>query len=133
MTHVAQLKVRFYELDPYDHVNHANYFNYFEAARIEALESVGFGLGRMKRDGFQIVVTELTARFMRPAELGDVLTIETEVVETKRVTARWRQRMSRNEEPVAVLEVKAAITDLVGKPRRAPAEFIEALAPFRVS
>ena len=38
------IKVRFHELDPYGHVNHGVYLNYFEAARIEVLDAVGFGL-----------------------------------------------------------------------------------------
>ncbi|HYJ25139.1 MAG TPA: acyl-CoA thioesterase, partial [Acidimicrobiia bacterium] len=42
--HVSSVKVRFYELDPYDHVNHTNYFSYFETARIDYLTEMGWGL-----------------------------------------------------------------------------------------
>jgi acyl-ACP thioesterase len=42
--HTTSVKVRFYELDPYDHVNHTNYFAYFETARIEYLSELGWGL-----------------------------------------------------------------------------------------
>ncbi len=38
VTHRATIKVRFYELDPYGHVNHSVYIQYFEAARAEWLD-----------------------------------------------------------------------------------------------
>ena len=38
------LKVRYYEVDEYGHVNHANYVHYLETARIDALETVGLSL-----------------------------------------------------------------------------------------
>src|SRR5690554_2209076 len=62
--HTTSVKVRFYELDPYDHVNHTNYFSYFETARIEYLHEMGFGLVEMKEQGWQLVVVEAHARFL---------------------------------------------------------------------
>ena len=123
MPHATTVKVRFYELDPYDHVNHTNYLAYFETARIEYLSELGFGLDRMKREGFQIVVVALRARFQAAARLHDVLTITTEVVAVGRARSTWRQEMRRGDAPVADLEVDAAFTDLSGRPRRTPESF----------
>ena len=75
MAYVNSVQVRFYELDPYDHVNHAVYFSYFETARIEALSSVGYDLTRLKEEGFHLVVTDVRARFHRPAVYGETLEI----------------------------------------------------------
>ena len=122
--HTTQVKVRFYELDPYDHVNHTNYLAYFEAARVEFLEEVGWGLQKMKEQGWQIVVVELRARFMAAARLNDVLTVETEVGDIGRATSTWHQRLTRDGEPIATLEVTAAFTDRSGRPRRIPPEFV---------
>ena len=129
--HTTQVKVRFYELDPYDHVNHTKYLAYFEAARVEYLEELGWGLLSMKERGLQIVVVELHARFLAAASLHDVLTVETEVAEIGRATSTWNQRLVRDGETIATLEVKAAFTDRSGRPRRVPAEFAAAvqLAP----
>ena len=124
-----QVRVRFYELDPYNHVNHTAYLGYFEAARVEALAAAGFGLDVMKEAGFQIVLVEVTARFIKPATLHEDLVIETEVVEIARSTSRWRQEMRRGEDQIATLEVRAAFTDLDGRPVRAPEGFGEAFAP----
>ena len=36
--HRTTIRVRFYELDPYNHVNHSVYVSYFESARVEFVE-----------------------------------------------------------------------------------------------
>jgi acyl-CoA thioester hydrolase len=129
--HTTSLKVRFYELDPYDHVNHTNYFAYFETARIEYLNEAGWGLDVMKERGWQLVVVEISARFLAAARYGQELTIHTWVEDAGRVKSSWRQIMLRGEEEVAHLLVTAAFTDLEGRPRRLPPEFMERLAHLR--
>jgi acyl-CoA thioester hydrolase len=127
--HTSEVRVRFYELDPYNHVNHTIYLAYFETARIDYLDELGVGLDVMQKQGWQLVVVELKARFHAAAGLHDVLTITTEVGGVGRVTSTWHQEMRRGEELVAALEVTAAFTDVTGKPRRIPAEFVEAVSP----
>ncbi len=121
--HTTSLKVRFYELDPYDHVNHTNYFSYFETARIEYLTDKGWGLMVLKEQGMQLVVVEIHARFLAAAGYGEELTIHTWVDQAGRVKSTWQQRMVRGDEEVARLKVLFAVTDLQGKPRRMPDEF----------
>ncbi len=41
MPHRHEVKVRFYELDPYGHLNHSSYIQLFETGRIEMLEEAG--------------------------------------------------------------------------------------------
>lgn len=128
MVHSFEVRVRFYELDPYDHVNHTAYLGYFEAARVEALADWGYGLGVMKEAGFQIVLVELTAHFHKPATLHETLRITTEVVETARASSRWHQEIHRDDDLIATLEVKAAFTDLNGRPTRPPDGFAQAMS-----
>ena len=134
--HTTSVRVRFYELDPYDHVNHTNYFSYFETARIEYLGEMGWGLDVLKRHGWQLVVVELEARFLAAARYGEELTIHTWVEDVGRVKSTWRQVMLRGDEVVARLRITAAFTDLEGRPRRLPPEFAERVAasnPLSVS
>ena len=131
VAHLTHVQVRFYELDPYDHVNHAVYFSYFETARIEALASVGYDLTRLKEEGFHLVVSDVRARFHRPAVYGETLEITSRLVESKRVTSRWEQAARSGDVLVASLELTGAITDENGRPRRAPAGFLEAIEPLR--
>ena len=121
--HTTSVRVRFYELDPYDHVNHTVYFSYFETARIDYLTDMGWGLPRLKEQGWQLVVVELHARFTAAARFGEELTIHTWIQAVGRVKSTWQQLMLRDNEEVARLTVTAAFTDLVGKPRRVPEDF----------
>jgi YbgC/YbaW family acyl-CoA thioester hydrolase len=129
--HETTIKVRFSDLDPYDHVNHARYLSFFEAARVEALEEMGFGMGLMRAQGLQIVLVEIGARFVRPAGLHDLLTIRTVIGEGTRATSLWHQEARLGSgDLVASLDVRAVFTDLVGRPRRAPDGFAAAAARF---
>ncbi len=130
MPHVTRVKVRFYELDPYNHVNHASYIQYFESARVELLDEAGIGLADLKDRGYFLVVTELATKVLRSAGGGDLLTIETEVTELRRASSRWRQRMWRGDELIATQQISAATTSLEGRPVRFPPEVAEALRPY---
>lgn len=130
--HQTRIKVRFYELDPYNHLNHSVYIQYFEVGRIELLAGIGYTLAGMMEDGLMIVVTDITTRFLGAARSGDEVVVETELVEARRVTSRWRQRILLGDGALATQELGAAITDLSGRPRRFPPNLLEALAPYRV-
>ena len=130
--HRFPIRVRFYELDPYNHVNHAVYIQYFEAARIELLREAGMTLEGMMDDGVMIVVTDITTRFLRSALGNDELVVETEVLEFKRVTSRWRQRLLRGDEVIVEQELGAAVTNLAGRPIRFPEHMVEMLRPYLV-
>ena len=130
--HRYDVKVRFYELDPYGHLNHSAYIQFFETGRIELLEEVGVGLDVFAARGFRFVVNRIQTSFDRPVHAGETITVETEVVEFRRASSLWRQRLMRGDEVVARQEVRAAITNTEGKPARVPPDVIEALGPYFV-
>ena len=112
MIHETELRVRFGDLDPYDHLNHAHALTFFESARVEALEALGYGLDRLKEEGS----TSSSSRSPpdSTALLGcDLMKITTEVVSIGR-TSTWRQVMSRDGEVIATLDITAAFTDRMG-------------------
>ena len=128
--HEMNIRVRFGELDPYNHVNHAVYISYFEAARVELLMEAGVSLGRMRADGHSIVVSEINTKFLGMAEELDDLVVETEILEFRRVTSTWRQRIMRNDDVIATQELRAALITNDGKPTRFPDAMIESLRPW---
>ena len=130
MVHRMNVKVRFYELDPYNHLNHSAYIQYFETARIELLEEVGFGMEAMKNAGLLIVVAEIRTRFLRSAEGGDELVVETSLAEFKRVSTAWYQRLLRGDEILAEQHARGAMTNLAGRPTRFPEGLIRALQAY---
>ena len=69
MPHRHPVKVRFYELDPYGHLNHSVYVQLFETGRIELLEEAGIPLQVLEEQGYRFLVsrTETSLATMNPA------------------------------------------------------------------
>ena len=111
---------------------HARYLSFFEMARVDLLDEMGFSMDRLADMGRRIVLVEANIRYYTPARLGDMIDITTEVEEVRRASTRWRQTARVASEPVATLGIKAAFTDLDGKPQRTPQGFAEATLPYRV-
>ena len=86
----------------------------------------------MSAGGHHIVVTSVETRFLRSAGPRDRLVVETEVAEMKRATSTWLQRLVRDGDVIAAQTIKAAITDVHGKPTRMPRDLANALAPFLI-
>lgn len=121
------IRVRFYELDPYGHVNHATYLQYFEAARVAWLGEVGQGLDVLKAADVQLVVTGVAARFIRSAVLDDELVVETALVATKRVRAQWAQQIYLDGELVVCQRINFATVNTEGRPIRMPEALVASL------
>ena len=92
---------------------------------------MGWALDVLKDRGWQLVVVDISARFLAAARYGEELTIHTWVVDAGRVKSTWRQTMLRGEEEVARVSLTAAFTDLDGRPRRLPPEFAEHMEGLR--
>ena len=127
MTHHTRIPVRFSEVDPYRHVNHAVYVIYCEEGRTAALASVGLELGALQARGFQLVITELALRYRAPAHLGDEVVVETAVREIGGAATRFRPWVRRGDRLLVEAEVRGALTDLDGRPRRMPPDVVERL------
>jgi acyl-CoA thioester hydrolase len=123
----VELKVRFHELDPNGHVNHGVYLNLFETARIEIMERIGLGLGELRDLGVHLVVVEATVRYRQPALAGDVLTIDSHLVELRRASGRWHQQMTRDGDVIAEADVRSASVDADGRPTRPPPDLVTVL------
>lgn len=130
--HSTDLRVRFYELDPYGHVNHSVYIQFFESARVVMLGEVGFGLDSMLTDDMALVVIRLSTKFVTPALLNEQLTIETGVIEMGRVRSTWAQRIVRGPDTIATQVIEFATTSREGRPRRTPEGLGTAMEQFRV-
>jgi acyl-CoA thioester hydrolase len=128
--HSHKVKVRFYELDPYGHLNHSAYVQLFETGRIEMLEQAGLALHEIEKNNLRFVVSQIETAFLKPVEAGSFLTIKTEIMEIRRASSLWWQQIMDETDVVATQRVRVAITNLEGKPIRAPQQIIEALTPF---
>ncbi|MGI9666998.1 MAG: acyl-CoA thioesterase [Acidimicrobiia bacterium] len=130
MIHRTPITVRFYELDPYRHLNHSVYIQYFEVGRIDLFSAFGWSLTGMSDLGVHVVVSEITTKFLKPGIEGDELVVETWVEDVKRVTTVFGQRITRGEEVLATQTVVGACTTTDGRPTRFPDELLEGLTGY---
>ena len=121
------ISVRFYELDPYGHLNHSVYIQYFEVGRIDMFAAFGWTLGGLADLGTQIVVSSIETTFLAPGLEADELIVESWVEEVKRVTTTFGQRIMRGGTVLAEQEVVGACLNLEGRPMRFPAEMSDAM------
>ncbi|MDT3666641.1 YbgC/FadM family acyl-CoA thioesterase [Cronobacter dublinensis] len=74
----TQIKVRGYHIDVYQHVNNARYLEFLEEARWDGLENVE-SFKWMMAHNIAFIVVNININYRRPAVLGDVLTITSEM------------------------------------------------------
>jgi acyl-CoA thioester hydrolase len=124
--HRTTIKVRFGELDPYNHVNHAVYLAYLEAGRTEAMEAVGMSIHELSVAGWNMVVTDVWVKFRAPALAGDTVIIETGIAEMGRVSGTWKQRILRGDEVLIEADIRAGSVGGDGRPKRMSTEMADA-------
>ncbi len=73
----TDVKVRYAETDAQGVVYHGSYVVWFEVGRTEYCEAAGYPYSRMEAEGVNLVVSDLVARFRRPARYGDVVRVAT--------------------------------------------------------
>jgi acyl-CoA thioester hydrolase len=122
--------VRWGELDPYNHVNHATYLTYCEEARIGVLDGIGWDMVTLERAGFRVVVVGIDVAFKGPAGPGDSLVVTTTLADLGASASTWHQVITRDGEVLVEATVRAACTDLDGRPVRTPQGFRQALEPL---
>ena len=69
------MRVRYADTDASGAVYHGTYLAYFEAARVEALRSLGVPLGTFAERGVLMPVVEARVNLLRPALLDDLLEV----------------------------------------------------------
>lgn len=122
--HRWSVRVYWEDTDASGVVYHANYLRWFERARTEWLRSRGGDQQAwMETADLAFTVTELNIRYRRPARLDDELRIETVVIQTRRASLRFAQRLLRmdRDEVLAEAEVRAAcVSRQTFRPRGLP-------------
>ena len=86
------IKVRGYHLDVYQHVNNARYLEFLEEARWQWLEEVE-AFHWLQEQKLAFVVVNININYRRPAVLGDVLTIDSEITQLNGKSGLITQRV----------------------------------------
>ena len=96
-----QIRIYYEDTDIGGIVYHTNYIKYCERARSEIFFEAGMMPGEGSERGF--MVTELQAKFLKSATLGDMLEVKTYTEKIKNVSVALRQEIYRGEEKIFTL------------------------------
>ena len=111
------LKVRFYELDPFNHVNNGVYLSYFDHARDEYVEQALSGCEELPASEIRYVVARTEVDFLVPAVGGDILEILGYVSTFGQTSLTFEQEIvrARDQCPIARARTVLVWTDSAGR------------------
>lgn len=108
MAHCFQKRIYFSDTDAGGIVYHARYLDFAEHARTELLREVRSKIALSEQ---LYVVKSLKVVYHSPAYLDDLLVIETTLIQAKRYSLTFLQRVFRGDEELATLEIRVAAID----------------------
>ena len=110
-------------------VYHSNYLNFFERARTECLRAIGVKQSSLLSEDIAFVVKKAELNFCRAARFEQNLFVETLVIEMKKASLTFEQRLV-DHQGVVYCEGKilvACITLSQMKPRAIPKNIVQEL------
>ena len=127
--HVHPLRVYYEDTDAAGIVYYANYLRFIERGRTEFLRTLGHDQHALMREGVAFAVRSVSAEFLRPAKLDDLLRVETEVASLGRAQMTFVQRILRDTELLLDAKIRVVCIDPVrGKPIPMPRPIHDQLA-----
>lgn len=125
MKHIAELVVRTYECDSYNHVNNANYLNYLEYARMEFLHKIGFDYTGLVQQGFYLYITHIDIHYRASAFLDDHLYIEVIPTKLGAVQGTFKQTIRKQDGLICAVADVSWASVKNGRPCKIPNEFMK--------
>jgi len=115
-------------------VYHARYVAFMERARTEWMRALGFGQESTRTDhGLVFAVRAMTMDFLKPARLDDALEVTATLVQCKRASMVFDQRVCRGDETLLTAQVRIAALDAsTFKPRGMDDVLLAALKPYEL-
>lgn len=123
MEHKMKVKVYYEDTDAAGVVYYANYLRYFERARTELFAQHGIDVAEYHNMGYFFPIVHVDIHYKRPARLGEILEITTEIKELKKASVTLRQCVFKGETILVEAFVTVACIDKNSRPRRLPEIF----------
>lgn len=116
------MRIRIYydDTDAQGIVYHANYLKFCERARSELFFQAGIDIFSQQS---YFVISDINAKFLAPAKLGDEIEVKTKLIATKTASAWLSQEIFKGEELLFRAEVKAVHISFA-KPAKMPENII---------
>lgn len=111
---LAEVRVRYHELDPLGHVNNAVYLNYLEQAAVDHAAAAGWPAARLRALGGVFIARRHEVDYLRPAVEGDRLRVATWAIALRGARAFRAYEIARlapDAPPLAELATGAASAD----------------------
>ena len=130
--HLMQVRVYYEDTDFTGIVYHANYLRFMERGRTNYLRLLGadhralFEQASAEAPGFHFVVRHMDLDFIRPAQMDDILMIETKPSEVRGASITLHQKVMRGEELLIEAKVQVAFVSQ-GRAQRIPKPLREAM------
>jgi len=115
------IRVYYEDTDVSGNVYHSNYLNYCERARSEIFFSRGES--PILEEG-HFVVSSISAKFIKSARFGELLTVKTEPIQVRKASLTLLQTIYRDEVKIFEAEVKLAFLD-GEKPTKLPERVVK--------
>ena len=123
MPHTYSTRIYYDETDAGGVVYYGRYLSLLERARTEFLEDNGISVSEFHALGLFFVIAHVDIHYRKPARLGDIVSITTEVTLMKNSSITVKNRVLRD----ALLLVEADVTIVCvnrdGRPQRLPEMF----------
>lgn len=111
-------KVRYYETDKMGITHHSNYIRFMEEARIEWLESLGFGYKRCEEMGMSSPVLSINCTYKKNTTFDDIIHIKVRLKTYNGLRLTVEYEMTKEDEIVAVGESEHCFLNENGFPLR---------------
>jgi acyl-CoA thioester hydrolase len=123
--HDIEIRVRYQETDGQGRLHHANYFTYFEMGRTELLRASGIAYRQIEEEGRLLVVSEISCKYLQPANYDDVLRLRTSIVQTRAASVIHEYQIFRGDTLLAKGRSVLACIDREGRLQRLPDALLE--------
>ena len=88
ISHVAEIRVNYFDTDQMGVVWHGNYIKYFEMAREELFRTLGLPYAEVEKAGIMMPIVDVAVEYKHPAHYDEILRVETRVAEPPRSRIR---------------------------------------------
>jgi len=128
----TNIRVRYGETDKMGYLYYGHYPAYFEVARTDLIRMFGFTYKQIEDQGIILPVRSLKIDYILPARYDDMLTVKACLHELPAVKLDISYEIrNANHDLICTGHTILVFADqITGKPRRAPAYFVEAVKGY---